>query len=81
MLEDGTTIHPDLAWPDVSLYVEVDHLSWHGGRLENVYDRRRDRQVARLGATVLRVTDVDLDRRLDATVDDIARVFRRRRGG
>jgi len=74
-LGTGETIHPDLSWPDLDLYVEVDHLTWHGGRIENAYDRWRDRQVRLLGGTVLRVTDVDLDTRMDATVREIAQIW------
>ena len=74
-LEGGTTIHPDLGWPDVGFFVEVDHLSWHGGRLENAYDRWRDRQVRLIGKELVRVTDIDLDCRPADAVHDVLRLY------
>jgi len=77
----GDVIHPDLGWPDLGFFVEVDHVSWHGGRAENAYDRWRDRQAMLAGATIVRVTDVDIDRRLPATVADVAGLLSLHRGG
>ena len=56
----------------------MDHLSWHGGRLETAYDRQRDLKVrAGTGFHVERVTDVAIDHHLDETVDDLLAVWRR----
>ena len=77
-LADGVSIHPDLWWPSRHLVVEVDHVSWHGGRLDAQYDKRRDRQVARLGIQTLRVTDEDLTHRFHATIHEILAVAKLR---
>ena len=52
------------AEPTFKLAVEVDHVTWHGGRLDAQRDKLRDRELTRLGWTVVRVTDEDIDRRL-----------------
>ena len=73
-----SAVHPDLGIPDDGFFIEVDHLSWHGGRLETAYDRRRDLQLrASTGFHVERVTDVAIDHHLDETVDDLLAVWRR----
>jgi very-short-patch-repair endonuclease len=56
--------------------VEVDHVTWHGGLLDSTYDKRRDRQLRRLGVHVTRVTDDDVLHRLDATIADLAAILR-----
>jgi very-short-patch-repair endonuclease len=74
----GTIIHPDLGIPEDGFFVEVDHLSWHGGRLEGAYDRRRDRKLrATTGYHVERVTDLDIDHDLEETIADLLTVWRR----
>ena len=35
-LGDGSVVHPDLGIPEDGFFVEVDHLTWHGGRGERV---------------------------------------------
>ncbi len=77
-LPDRSTIHPDLWWPQLRLAVEVDHVGWHGGRVDSQYDKRRDRQVARLGVQTIRVTDLDVKHQLHAAVDDILAIARLR---
>ena len=77
-LDGGGSIVLDLACPTCRLGVEVDHVTWHGGRLDSQRDKRRDRAAARVGWSVLRVTDGDIGDRLAAVVDDIAAVHRRR---
>lgn len=71
------TIHPDLALPALRLVIEVDHSAWHVGRREAQRDRERDRKLAALGWTVLRVTEDDIAVRLDEIVDDIITVVAR----
>ena len=70
----GKVVHPDLGVPEHGFFVEVDHLSWHGGHLEGAYDRRRDLKVrARTGFHVERVTDIAIDHHLDETIEDLWR--------
>lgn len=67
----GVVIHPDLGLPDDGFFVEVDHLTWHGGRRETAYDRRRDIKARLMGVHIERVTDLALDHCLDETVEDL----------
>ena len=71
LLDSGVTVHLDLADPLVRFGVEVDHATWHGGRLDTQRDKRRDRELTRLGWTVSRVSDEDVDHRLDETVSQL----------
>ena len=77
-LPNGKDVHPDLAWPDLRLAIEVDHVTWHGGRLDSTYDKWRDRQLRLLGWEVDRVTDEDIRRRRATTVREVAALHRRR---
>lgn len=74
-LKTGEVIHADLAIPSRRVLIEVDHVTWHGGRLENMYDRWRDRQCHRLGWHTERVPDVDLGKRLAQTVRELTEVI------
>lgn len=76
-LDGGRRVRLDLAVPAVRLAVEVDHATWHAGRLDVERDKRRDRQLTRLGWTVVRVTDRDIESRLPETVDEIMTIARR----
>jgi hypothetical protein len=76
-LDDGSVIHPDLGIPECGFYIEVDHLTWHGGRLADDYDCRRDLEIEALGHHVERVTDVAIDDHLDATVDALWTIWQR----
>ena len=67
----GVVIHPDLGIPGDRFYVEVDHLTWHGGRSETAYDRWRDIKARLVGAHVERVSDVAIDCQLAETVEDL----------
>lgn len=60
-LGNGTTIHPDGALPHLRWAVEVDHITWHGGRFDAQYDKHRDRAARRAGWQIERVTDQALD--------------------
>ena len=77
-LPSGRTVHLDLAWPTIRLAFEVDHVTWHGGRLESTRDKWRDRQIRLLGWEVDRVTDADIRDRRAATVRDLATLHRHR---
>lgn len=78
-LRDGSVIHPDGAIPDVKWAVEVDHVTWHGGRFDAQYDKGRDRKVRRIGWQVERVTDADLRADYGGTVTEIADLYHLRR--
>jgi hypothetical protein len=76
----GRVIHPELGVPEHGFFVEVDHLSWHGGRLEGAYDRRRDLKVrAATGFCVERVTDIAIDKHLVETIEDLWAVWQQAR--
>ena len=76
-LLDGTVIHPDFGIPEHGFYIEVDHLTWHAPRLANDYDCQRDLEVEALGHHIERVTDVAIDRHLDATVEALWTIWQR----
>jgi hypothetical protein len=75
-LPDGRVVHPDLAWPEARLVVEVDHATWHDPEDAKAYDKWRDRHVRRVGWVVERVPDRDVRQRLDATAREIAERYR-----
>lgn len=77
-LDDGSAVRLDLADPARRLAIEVDHTTWHGGRRDVESDKRRDRQLARMGWLTVRVTDVDVDRRLSMITGDIVVIARQR---
>lgn len=78
---DSGVVLLDLAEPTLAFGVEVDHVTWHSGRLDVQRDKRRDRELVRLGWTMCRVTDDDVENHLQPTVRqliDIAAGLRRR---
>jgi very-short-patch-repair endonuclease len=77
LLDSGVTVHLDLAAPEILFAVEVDHVTWHGGRLDAQRDKRRDRELARLGWTVVRVTDEDIRVRFDETINELVDIATR----
>ncbi len=77
-LPDGMVIHPDVAVVPLRWAVEVDHVTWHGGRFEAQRDKIRDRQARRLGWQVERVTDQELRDSFRRAVDDLEELFRLR---
>lgn len=74
VLDGGRSVRLDMADPDIRLAVEVDHVTWHTDRMQVQRDKRRDRALIRLGWTVLRVTDEDLDVRFAATIEEVLEV-------
>ena len=62
-------IHLDGAVPELRWAVEIDHVTWHGGRFDTQRDKDPDRGARRLGWQVERVTDHEL-------ADDFARRHR-----
>ena len=77
-LPDGSVIHPDGVDPFRRFGVEIDHVTWHGGRVRSQYDKWRDRQTARLGWVIARVTDEDLRTRFHGTINDLVEIYVRR---
>lgn len=78
-LANGTLIHPDLAVPDARWAVEIDHVTWHGGRFDAQRDKARDRQARRIGWQVDRVTDQELRDSFGACMNELGALFRLRR--
>lgn len=56
-LLDGIVVHPDLGWPAIGFYVEVDHPAWHSFAKDVEYDKSRDTAIRLTGAVVERITD------------------------
>lgn len=77
-LHDGTRIHLDGADPLSHWGVEIDHVTWHGGRIDAQRDKGRDRGARRLGWQVERVTDLELKDRFDSVIAELAELHRRR---
>lgn len=74
VLDGGRSVRLDMADPEIRLAVEVDHVTWHTDRMQVQRDKRRDRAMIRLGWTVLRITDEDVDKRFAATIDEVIEV-------
>lgn len=77
-LGGGVRLHLDGADRSLRFGVEVDHVTWHGGRLAAQRDKWRDRQLMRIDWVVARVTDEDLEQRFNATIADLIEIHRRR---
>jgi very-short-patch-repair endonuclease len=75
---NGLVIHGDLVWPDLRVWLEIDHHTWHSGRFEQARDKQRDRWLTMEGWVVLRITDHDIEARLASVVDEVLTVLRRR---
>lgn len=78
-LPNGIVIHPDGALPHIRWAVEVDHVTWHGGRLDAQRDKGRDRQLRRIGWQVDRVTDLELKEHFDRTIRELVELIALRR--
>ncbi len=77
-LATGTTIHPDGADPAIRWAVEIDHVEWHGGRLDAQYDKTRDRNARLIGWQVERVTDQELRENFHGVIDQLVALHRQR---
>ena len=75
---DGATVHLDGADPALRWGLEVDHVTWHGGRLDAQRDKGRDRRARLVGWQIERVTDVELAIDFDGTIDQLVALHRRR---
>ena len=78
-LPNGVLIHVDAADPAIRWAVEIDHVTWHGGRFEAQRDKARDRQARKLGWLVERVTDQALRKDFDGEIAEVADSHRTRR--
>lgn len=78
-LPDGVVIHPDGALPAIRWAVEVDHVTWHGGRLDAQRDKGRDRKLRRVGWHVDRVTDVEVRESFESTIAELLDLIALRR--
>ncbi len=78
-LPNRVLIHTDGALPDLRWAVEVDHVTWHGGRVAAQRDKARDRGLRRLGWQVERVTDVDLREDFAGTIRELVALYHLRR--
>jgi hypothetical protein len=74
-LPDRTWIEIDLAWPDFTLAVEVDHPFWHDREAEAAGDKRRDRKLATMGWLPQRISKIDVERRLGEAVVDLGEIL------
>ncbi len=79
-LPNGSVIHPDGAVPAIRWAVEVDHVTWHGGRFAAQRDKGRDRNARRIRWQVDRVTDQELAHDFDGTIDELVELYRLRAG-
>ncbi len=77
-LNNGAVVHPDGSLPGLRWAVEVDHVTWHGGRFDAQYDKARDRQLRRIGWSVERVIDAELRDDFRGTVFELAEMYRLR---
>lgn len=72
------TIRLDAADPSIRWGLEIDHVTWHGGRLDAQADKARDRSARLAGWQVERVTDRELADRFDAVVAELVALHRQR---
>jgi very-short-patch-repair endonuclease len=77
VLPSGSTIHLDIAWPDIRLAVEPGASWFHGGDLGQRRDQDRDRACAEVGWLVIRF-DETMREDLTGAARQVARVHARR---
>jgi len=78
-LSNGHVIHPDGAIPDIRWAIEIDHVTWHGGRLDAQRDKGRDRQLRRVAWQVDRVTDQEVRDDFAAVIGELVELVALRR--
>jgi very-short-patch-repair endonuclease len=71
----------DCYWPEHGFCVELDTYGTHGSRRSFEADRKRERELRRLGVEVERVTDRQLEDEADAVIAALAENLERRRPG
>ena len=77
-LPDGSIVHPDGAAPELRWAVEIDHVTWHGGRFDAQYDKGRDRKMRKIRWQIERVTDAELRDDFSGTIADIVEMYQLR---
>lgn len=75
-LPNGIIVHPDGADPVARWAIEVDHVTWHGGRLDAQRDKQRDRALRKMGWVVERVTDQAMREHPQGELDELAAMYR-----
>ena len=78
-LPNGSIIHPDGADLAARWAVEVDHVTWHGGRFDAQRDKGRDRGMRRIRWQVDRVTDLELADDFRGAIAELVELHRLRR--
>ena len=58
--------------------VEVDHVTWHGGRIDAQRDKARDRAARRINWLIERVTDQEVTVGLAQVINELEDSYRRR---
>jgi very-short-patch-repair endonuclease len=76
-LPSGEMFRLDFYWPDQSEALEVDHVTWHGGKLDLTADKRRDRLMRQRGIHTTRITDDDVRHRMPSVVADLRAILTR----
>ena len=71
-LPNGVVVHPDGADVSARWAVEIDHVTWHGGRADAQRDKGRDRGLRRMGWQVDRVTDQELRDDFAGSISELA---------
>lgn len=78
-LPNGIVIHVDGADPHLRWAVEIDHVTWHGGRADAQRDKTRDRGLRRIGWQVERVSDQELASDFGATIAELVELHQLRK--
>jgi hypothetical protein len=68
VLDDGREVQLDIADPGCGWALEIDHVTWHGGRADAQSDKIRDRALRRANWHIERVTDAEVERSLAVLV-------------
>ncbi len=75
-LPDGVVVHPDIAVPELMWAIEVDHVTWHGGRVDAQLDKSRDRRLRHIGWQIDRVTDHEIASQLQRVTAELVAIHR-----
>ena len=70
-LPTGERVRLDFAWPDHTAALEVDHPFWHAGAENSRRDKRRDLKMGTVGWQTMRITDLDVNRGLRTSINDV----------
>ena len=74
-LANGVVVHPDGADPSIRWALEIDHVTWHGGRADAQRDKGRDRNLRRIDWHVDRVTDQELCDDFAGTIAELVELY------